>query len=258
MLRLRRDLDVNLPGAAIIVDLVERLRRAGGRSWPVEAPSRQPHQTSRRQRMDPNRLTEKAQEAIRQAQNLAQRQGQSQIDAEHLAVALLGQDGGVAARVVEKAGAQPASADAAPPAGARPAAPRVGPGRASGPGVHLAPRERGPERRRGRGAAHEGRVRERRAPAPGARRPQGRRRWPRRSAPPASPREAARGAGRRARRPARDEPDARGHLRGAREVRARPHRARPAGQARPGHRPRRGDPPRRSRSSRAAPRTTRC
>ena len=54
--------------------------------------------------MDPNRLTEKAQEAVRQAQTLAQQHGQQQIEAEHLAAALLGQDGGVAARVVEKAG----------------------------------------------------------------------------------------------------------------------------------------------------------
>ena len=54
--------------------------------------------------MDANRLTEKGQEAIRQAQDLAQRRGHPQIDTEHVAVALLGQDGGVAARVVEKAG----------------------------------------------------------------------------------------------------------------------------------------------------------
>jgi ATP-dependent Clp protease ATP-binding subunit ClpB len=54
--------------------------------------------------MDPNRLTEKAQDAIRQAQSLAQRHGQSQIEVEHLALALLTQDGGVAARVAEKAG----------------------------------------------------------------------------------------------------------------------------------------------------------
>jgi len=59
--------------------------------------------------MDPNRLTEKGQEAVREAQSLAQRHGQSQIDAEHLAVALLSQDGGVASRVVEKAGASPAT-----------------------------------------------------------------------------------------------------------------------------------------------------
>jgi ATP-dependent Clp protease ATP-binding subunit ClpB len=57
--------------------------------------------------MDLNRLTEKAQDAIRQAQGLAQRHGHPQIDTEHLAVALLGQDGGVASRVVEKAGGNP-------------------------------------------------------------------------------------------------------------------------------------------------------
>jgi ATP-dependent Clp protease ATP-binding subunit ClpB len=59
--------------------------------------------------MDLNRLTEKAQDVMRQAQSLAQRRGQSQIDVEHLAAALLAQDGGVAARVVEKAGGNVAS-----------------------------------------------------------------------------------------------------------------------------------------------------
>lgn len=59
--------------------------------------------------MDTNKLTEKSQEAIGQAQSLAQRQGHSQIDVEHLAVALLAQEGGVAARVIEKAGVSPAS-----------------------------------------------------------------------------------------------------------------------------------------------------
>jgi ATP-dependent Clp protease ATP-binding subunit ClpB len=59
--------------------------------------------------MDVNRLTEKAQDAVRQAQALAQRHGQQQIEPEHLAVALLSQDGGVAARVVEKAGVAPAT-----------------------------------------------------------------------------------------------------------------------------------------------------
>ena len=55
--------------------------------------------------MDPNRLTDKAQEAVRQAQSLAQRHGQSQIEPEHLALALLTQEGGVAPRMIEKAGA---------------------------------------------------------------------------------------------------------------------------------------------------------
>ena len=59
--------------------------------------------------MDPNRLTEKAQDALRQAQAMAQREGQTQIEPEHLAVALLEQDGGVAARIVDKAGGNPAT-----------------------------------------------------------------------------------------------------------------------------------------------------
>src|SRR5437867_2450316 len=59
--------------------------------------------------MDLNRLTEKAQDVIRGAQVLAQRRGDAQIDVEHLAVALLNQDGGVAPRMVEKAGGKPAS-----------------------------------------------------------------------------------------------------------------------------------------------------
>ena len=46
------------------------------------------------------------------------------------------------------------------------------------------------------------------------------------------------------REPARDVREPRGDLRGAREVRPRPDRCRPQGQARPGHRPRRGDPAR--------------
>jgi ATP-dependent Clp protease ATP-binding subunit ClpB len=59
--------------------------------------------------MDLNRLTEKAQDVIRGAQALAQRRGHAQIDVEHLAVALLSQDGGVAPRIVEKGGGNPAS-----------------------------------------------------------------------------------------------------------------------------------------------------
>jgi ATP-dependent Clp protease ATP-binding subunit ClpB len=59
--------------------------------------------------MDVNRLTEKAQDALRQAQTLAQRHGQQQIELEHLAQALLSQESGVAARVVEKAGANPSA-----------------------------------------------------------------------------------------------------------------------------------------------------
>ena len=50
----------------------------------------------------------------------------------------------------------------------------------------------------------------------------------------------------------------RGHLRGAREVRHRPHPAGPRRQDRPGHRPRRRDPPRRPGAVAAGRRTTPC
>ncbi len=53
----------------------------------------------------------------------------------------------------------------------------------------------------------------------------------------------ARGDHRGPRQPHGDQPGRRGVLRGAGEVRRRPHRARRGGQARPGDRPRRRDPP---------------
>ncbi|HKY33914.1 MAG TPA: ATP-dependent chaperone ClpB [Candidatus Polarisedimenticolia bacterium] len=57
--------------------------------------------------MDINQLTEKSQDAIAHAQWLARRHGQTQVEAVHLALALLSQEGGVARRVIEKAGASP-------------------------------------------------------------------------------------------------------------------------------------------------------
>jgi ATP-dependent Clp protease ATP-binding subunit ClpB len=54
--------------------------------------------------MDINRLTEKAQEALRTAQNEATRLGNQQVDVEHLLLALLDQEGGLARSILEKAG----------------------------------------------------------------------------------------------------------------------------------------------------------
>src|SRR6266850_306206 len=54
--------------------------------------------------MDINRLTEKAQEALRAAQSEATRQGHQQIDVEHLLLALLEQEGGLARSILEKTG----------------------------------------------------------------------------------------------------------------------------------------------------------
>src|SRR5207237_6490453 len=55
--------------------------------------------------MDINRLTEKTQEAVQAAQNEALRRGNQQVDSEHLLLALLTQEGGLAASILKRAGA---------------------------------------------------------------------------------------------------------------------------------------------------------
>ena len=52
--------------------------------------------------MDPNRLTQKSQEALQQAQVIATRFGHQQVDAEHLLMALCQQEGGLVGRLLEK------------------------------------------------------------------------------------------------------------------------------------------------------------
>ena len=54
--------------------------------------------------MDFNRFTEKLQEAVRAAQGKAIRYGNQQIDVEHLLVALLEQEGGLASSILTRAG----------------------------------------------------------------------------------------------------------------------------------------------------------
>src|SRR4030088_1244997 len=57
--------------------------------------------------MDINRLTEKTQEALRAAQSEATRQGHQQIDVEHLLLALIEQEGGLAKAILEKSNVDP-------------------------------------------------------------------------------------------------------------------------------------------------------
>ncbi|MDE3101044.1 MAG: ATP-dependent chaperone ClpB [Chloroflexota bacterium] len=57
--------------------------------------------------MDPNKLTEKTQEAIVQARARAAEHGHGEIDVEHLAAALLAQDGGTVPAIVRALGASP-------------------------------------------------------------------------------------------------------------------------------------------------------
>src|SRR5207247_8570998 len=54
--------------------------------------------------MDPNRFTEKTQEALRSAQSRAIRQSHQQLDVEHLLAALLEQESGLAGAILAKAG----------------------------------------------------------------------------------------------------------------------------------------------------------
>ncbi|KHK01775.1 ATP-dependent chaperone ClpB [Desulfovibrio sp. TomC] len=54
--------------------------------------------------MDLNKFTQKSQQAIGEAQNVAVRMSQQQVDAEHLLYALLTQDQGLVPRILEKAG----------------------------------------------------------------------------------------------------------------------------------------------------------
>jgi ATP-dependent Clp protease ATP-binding subunit ClpB len=53
--------------------------------------------------MDFNRFTDRLQEGVRSAQSLASKRGQQQVDVEHLLLALLGQEGGLAESILKKA-----------------------------------------------------------------------------------------------------------------------------------------------------------
>src|ERR1700693_3109159 len=56
--------------------------------------------------MDFNRFTEKMQDAVRSAQSIALQHGNQQVDVEHLLLALLQQEGGLAPSILNKADAQ--------------------------------------------------------------------------------------------------------------------------------------------------------
>src|SRR5690606_3617834 len=64
--------------------------------------------TKRRHIVDPQRLTQKSQEALQQAQTIAVRAGHTEVDGEHLLLALLEQPEGLVPRLLTQAGADPA------------------------------------------------------------------------------------------------------------------------------------------------------
>jgi len=52
--------------------------------------------------MDPNRMTQKTQEALHEAQGLAVRRGHQEVDVEHVLAALLEQADGLVPRLLQK------------------------------------------------------------------------------------------------------------------------------------------------------------
>src|SRR3979411_2663312 len=63
--------------------------------------------------MDMNRLTQKSQEALQDAQTKALRFGHTEVDGEHLLLALLDQPGGLVPRLLEGAAVDPGGLRAA-------------------------------------------------------------------------------------------------------------------------------------------------
>jgi len=59
--------------------------------------------------MDPNRLTEKSQLALQEAQTIAVRFGHQEVDGEHLLLALVRQEDGIVPKLLAKAEAEVSS-----------------------------------------------------------------------------------------------------------------------------------------------------
>ena len=89
--------------------------------------------------MDMNRMTVKLQEALQSASALAMRRGHQGIDVEHLLLALLEQEGGIASALFEEAGASSAAVRQATDQALAKVPQVQGPGAAPGQ-IHLTPR----------------------------------------------------------------------------------------------------------------------
>ena len=96
--RLRRDLGLNYAGALLACELLARIDELEARLRRYEPPT-----IARGERMDPNRLTQKTQEALHDAQTKALRYGHTEVDVEHLLLALLDQSDGLMPRLLERA-----------------------------------------------------------------------------------------------------------------------------------------------------------
>ena len=179
--------------------------------------------------MNLNKFTEKAQEAILGARQLAESLSHAQIEPEHLLVALAEQTDGVVPAVLRKLNLDPADIARSMRAEISKGPQAYGGARAG----HLAAPEARDRPRAGGGREAQGRVRQHGAPVCRHRRRDGP--LPRRTAahlPRPHARQDLRGAHVGAREPARDRPEPRRQVPGARTLRQGPHRARRARHAR--------------------------
>lgn len=98
LVRLRRDLGLDYAGAMLACDLLARIEALEHRLAGLEP------DTGGDERMDLNRLTEKTQQALQDAQTIALRHGNTEVDVEHLLLALVDQRDGLIGRLLERAG----------------------------------------------------------------------------------------------------------------------------------------------------------
>ena len=104
--RLQAGFALNYAALGLVVDLLDRI--SGARGGPAHQPSGTAQQpTARSVSMDPNHLTQKSQEALHDAQTKALRYGHTEVDGEHLLLALLDQPEGIVPRLLAQAGADP-------------------------------------------------------------------------------------------------------------------------------------------------------
>src|SRR5690242_8676847 len=81
---------------------------AGLRAWSWQGPCLRSGPTYLRGAMRPDKMTTKAQEAVRAAADLASRRGNPELYPEHLVRAILEQEDGIGGTLVQLAGADPA------------------------------------------------------------------------------------------------------------------------------------------------------
>ena len=91
--RLRMSLNLGYSAIGLVVELLDRIARAGEDATADVTTN----VTTRRRSMDMNRLTQKSQEALHDAQTKALRFGHVEVDGEHLLLALLDQGEGLVA-----------------------------------------------------------------------------------------------------------------------------------------------------------------